>query len=309
MLLALHAGTPLKSRNTGPALMKLLCPAKINLSLEVLAAQADGYHALRSVMVPIAFYDELSIESSDEFSFICDDAALDNADNLVVRAARALVSEPRMRIELRKRIPFGAGLGGGSSDAAGVLRAAMADASLRAQHGDWVSLARSLGSDVPFFLAGTAALVEGTGERATAIGAIPPWHVLVVKPPVNVSTSEAYAALDAVTRQSRPRNTSKSLAIVEALQRGDFDAVQGLLTNDFHESVSTRVPEVRHALDALVRAGAPRPMLSGSGSAVFALAQDEQAIRAILRCLDLPPEYVRFDVPFASTPDWRGSIA
>src|SRR5262249_55837119 len=161
------------------------------------------YHALRSLMVPLALADELAIEPAGAFSFTCDDPALGGEDNLVVRAARAVDSEARVRIALRKRIPSQAGLCGGSEDAASRLLAAMDGAFGPQPARDWIALARALGSDVPFFLVRTGALVEGTGERVTAAGVLPPWHVLVVKPPAAVSTAAAYAELDRFERPSR----------------------------------------------------------------------------------------------------------
>lgn len=287
--------------------MRIAAPAKINLTLEVMSKRDDGYHALRSVMVPLRLCDELSIEPSERFSFSCSDESLGGEENLVVRAARALDPAASLALRLTKRIPTQAGLGGGSSDAAAVLRAAMQGAFPIAGAIDWMAIARSLGSDVPFFLAESAALVEGTGERVTAAGALPPWQVLVVKPPDAVSTAAAYAMLDRHPRPTRARNSSDSLAALAALQRSDFDAVLALLGNDFQEPIATATPGVARALDALERAGAKRPLLSGSGSAVFALARDERTLREIDERLDLPPDYLRFPTAFADATQWRGA--
>jgi 4-diphosphocytidyl-2-C-methyl-D-erythritol kinase len=282
-----------------------LAPAKINLTLEVLARREDGYHALRSVMVPLALADAIAIEASERFAFECAAEGLGGDDNLVVRAVRALGPAPAVRITLTKRIPSLAGLGGGSSDAAAILRAAM-DGALEAPAGaDWLQIARALGSDVPFFLAGTAALVEGTGERVTPAGALPPWQVLIVKPPAAVSTAEAYAAIDRTQRPSRARNTSVSIEALTALQRFDFDAVERLLQNDFHDVIASSLPEVATAIDALHGAGARRALLSGSGSCVFTLAPERERIEAIASRLHLPPTYAVFQTQFASTPAWR----
>jgi 4-diphosphocytidyl-2-C-methyl-D-erythritol kinase len=282
-----------------------LAPAKINLTLEVLARREDGYHSLRSVMVPLALADTLAIEPSERFAFACDAAGLGGDDNLVVRAAAALGALPPVRITLTKAIPSQAGLGGGSSDAAAVLRAAMDGALGTAPAVDWLQTARTLGSDVPFFLAGTAALVEGTGERVTPAGSLPPWHVLIVKPPAAVSTAEAYAAIDRTERPSRARSSSVSVEALTALQRSDFDAVERLLQNDFHDVIATSVPEVATAVDALHGAGARRVLLSGSGSCVFTLAPQRERIEAIASRLHPPPAYAVFQTQFASTPAWR----
>jgi len=285
--------------------MTIACPAKINLTLEVLNRREDGYHALRSVMVPLALADELTIEPSDTFTFRCSDASLENDANLVVRAARALNPNPKVAIALTKRIPSQAGLGGGSSDAAGVLRTALAGAVTPILGHDWVAIARALGSDVPFFLVESGALVEGTGERVTATGVLPDWHVLIVKPPVAVSTAAAYAMLDARPRPSRARNESVSIQMLTALQRCDFLAVEQLLSNDFHDVIAESSAEVRASVDALRFAGANNALLAGSGSAVFTLAPDAATIASISARLILDDRYARFVTSFARGSTWR----
>jgi 4-diphosphocytidyl-2-C-methyl-D-erythritol kinase len=282
----------------------LRAPAKINLTLEVLTRREDGYHGVRSLMVPLDLSDELAIEPSHRFSFECNDRQLDAERNLVVAALRALGELPPVRIELRKHIPVQAGLGGGSSDAATTLLAAMSGTFGPATRHDWINIARSLGSDVAFFLAGTGALVEGTGERVTPVGALPPWHVLIVKPPVAVSTAHAYAALDELERPQRPRKGSVSIAALEALQRADFDRVQSLLQNDFHPIVASKNPEVAATVSALQTAGARNAMLAGSGSCVFTLAPERAQIETIAAQLVLPDGYQRFSSAFATTPQW-----
>ena len=283
----------------------VLAPAKINLTLEVLARRDDGYHGIRSVMVPLALADELAIEPATAFSFECDRGDLSDDRNLAVRALRVLEIEPNAIVRLRKRIPSEAGLGGGSSDAAAVLKAAMDGTFGALPSRDWIAVARSLGSDVPFFLTGTGALVEGTGERVTAVGALPAWHALVIKPPAGMSTAAAYAELDKRERSIRPRNESVSLRMVEALQRFDFAQVEALMQNDFQDVIAGLVPEVRAALDALRAAGANNALLAGSGSCVFTIATNPKRIAAIDRALALDATYQRFDTAFAATPAWR----
>jgi 4-diphosphocytidyl-2-C-methyl-D-erythritol kinase len=283
----------------------LRAPAKINLTLEVLARLADGYHGLRSVMVPLDLADELAIEPSSRFIFECNRGELAGDQNIVTAALRALGPLPSVRVTLRKRIPVQAGLGGGSSDAAAVLRAAMTGAFGPQPQVEWLRVARALGSDVPFFLASTGALVEGAGERVTPVGSLPAWHALIVKPPVAISTAVAFAALDRLERSSRPRNTSVSIGVLTALQRGDFAGVESLLQNDFHDLVATTTPEVATALDALGAAGATNTLLAGSGSCVFTIAPERAPIETILERLSLPENYERFATAFAATPDWR----
>lgn len=286
-------------------MLTLRAPAKINLTLEVLARRSDGYHGIRSVMIPLDLADEVAIEASGEFEFACSRGDIADQSNLAVAALRALGELPPVRLELRKRIPVQGGLGGGSSDAAAVLRAAMAGAFGAPADRDWMTIARSLGSDVPFFLAGTGALVEGTGERVTPLGALPPWHALVVRPPASVSTAQAYAAIDALERPQRPRSGSASLRMVEALQSQDFSAVEALMQNDFQSVVCEDVKPISAALDALRAAGATNAMLAGSGSCVFTLAPDSVGIENIFGRLALPPEYERFSCAFDAAPEWK----
>ncbi|HVN68431.1 MAG TPA: 4-(cytidine 5'-diphospho)-2-C-methyl-D-erythritol kinase [Candidatus Binatia bacterium] len=287
-------------------MLTLRAPAKLNLTLEVLARRSDGYHGVRSVMVPLELSDELSFDAGARFAFECDRSELADESNLAVAALRALGDElPPVRMVLHKRIPVQAGLGGGSSDAATVLRAAMDGVFGEQPRRDWLAIARALGSDVPFFLSGTAALVEGTGERVTPAGALPAWHALIVKPPAAISTAEAYAELDRLERPQRPRDRSVSIALLEALQRADFERVRSSMQNDFHDVIAARSPEVAAALAALRAAGAENALLAGSGSCVFTIAPERAAIGAIAARLDLPEEYERFATAFAATPQWR----
>jgi 4-diphosphocytidyl-2-C-methyl-D-erythritol kinase len=286
-------------------MLTLRAPAKINLTLEVLARRSDGYHGIRSVMVPLELSDELTIEPSASFSFACDRADLGGDRNLALAALRTLGTMPAIRMELRKRIPVEAGLGGGSSDAAAVLRAAMAGAFGSVPRADWLSIARGLGSDVPFFLAGTAALVEGTGERVTPAGAIPRWHALIVKPPVAISTAGAYGELDKRERPQRTRRGCVSVALLAALQRSDFAAVESMMQNDFHDLIAAKTPEVAVALAALQSAGATNALLAGSGSCIFTICPDRERIERVGDSLTLPSTYERYTTAFAATPDWR----
>jgi 4-diphosphocytidyl-2-C-methyl-D-erythritol kinase len=285
----------------------LRAPAKLNLTLEVLARRADGLHGLRSVMVPVDLSDELRIDAHQGFTFACDRAELQE-ENLVVRAVHAL-GLPRMdaSISLSKRIPTGAGMGGGSSDAAAILIAAQQGAFGSIPAVDYVTAARALGSDVPFFLVQTAALVEGTGERVTAIGPVPPWYAVVIKPPASISTAWAYAQIDAAAKPSRPRSTSVSLRMVEALQRRDFELAVSLLQNDFHDVLAPAKPEIGRALKLLRGAGASHALMTGSGSCVFALAADERSRDAIAEAVVLPEGYSVYRCAFWNGPAWRNA--
>jgi len=283
-------------------------PAKVNLTLEILARRDDGYHALRSVMVPIALHDALEVTPAERFAFVCEPPSLASG-NLVTRAlARLGFEHAPVEVTLRKGIPAGAGLGGGSSDAAAVLRAAMDGSFGSIAARDWIADARALGSDVPFFLIDGPALVEGTGERVTGLGSAPPWWVVVIVPPVHVSTADAYAQLAAqraaAPPPSRPRAGSASVRCGEALQRADYAATLAAMGNDFEALIAAAYPSVRAALDALAAAGADRPLLSGSGGACFTPAPDERAARAVAARV-APGSGTVYVVPFSTGSAWR----
>ena len=205
-------------------MLTLRAPAKINLTLEILSRREDGYHNLRSLMAPVGLYDRIAVEKASSASFGTNVPALGD-DNIILRALAAAGVTAPLRVTLEKRIPVGGGLGGGSSDAAAVLRAAMDGAFGETTTRNWIETARSLGSDIPFFLLGSAGLVEGTGERITSVGRIPAWWTLIVRPTAAVATADAYRMLAASRSAgvpSRPRAASATLAAIDALQRGDF---------------------------------------------------------------------------------------
>jgi len=288
----------------------LRAPAKLNLTLEVLDRLDDGYHRVRSVMAPIGLWDELEIEPADGGGgFLCDPADLGGPSNLAVRALKAAGIDPSaLHVRLRKGIPVGAGLGGGSSDAAAILAAAR-DGRLPARAPrPWPEIARALGSDVPFFLAGGPALVEGTGERVTPAGAAPPWWAVVAMPDATVATAQAYRLLDAA-REGRPRERrsrleSRSIRALEALQRRDFASLLELLENDFQGPVSRAFPAIAQARLALESAAGRRAVLTGSGAAVYALFEDEAGARSAAERWD--PRQGRIHVaPFVDDGSWR----
>lgn len=172
-------------------------PAKVNLSLRVLGKRADGFHEIESLFVPISLADELRIEPAEEFAFACRKPGVPvDESNLVVQAARLFAArtktEARVHIELVKRIPHGAGLGGGSSDAAATLRALDEIFQTRLSTRELAALAAELGSDVPFFIHRSAAVCRGRGELVTPQVFNERLPLLLFKPPFSVPTPWAY---------------------------------------------------------------------------------------------------------------------
>ena len=252
--------------------------AKINLTLDVLGRRSDGYHELATVMQTVDLYDTLCLSATpdEHVQMICSNAALSNEYNLASRAARMVqqhLSSPRgVRIELYKRIPTAAGLGGGSSDAAAVLLALQQWWQLPLSAQDLLAMAASLGSDVPFFLSGGLALCEGRGERVTPLS--PYWPaqmrwLLLLKPTIGVSTASVFRQLP-TSDYTDGTHTRAVCAALNAHQHPDWEH----LHNSLERSVLEQYPPVAQARKALLDAGAPLVRLSGSGPTLFAPFSD-----------------------------------
>ena len=271
----------------------LSAPAKLNLSLAVLARRADGFHDIESLMVGVSLGDTLTIRASDApgvrltmrygAGLVGTPLARDvpaGPDNLVVRAAEALAAaagvDRGLEIELEKRVPAGAGLGGGSSDAAAVLCGAS-----RAWGLDWsperlADVGATIGSDVPFFVAAGAAIVRGRGERIEPVAGLPPLRVVIACPATGLSTAAVYAGC---TPDASHRGDARRLA--DALADGGLRGAAPFLTKALEPPARRLCPEVDRLLAAFAAAGAICPRLTGSGSACFALARTATEARAI----------------------------
>ena len=255
-------------------------PAKVNLFLQVLGRRADGYHDLQTLFQSIDVFDDVCVELvGTEIELEIDGPDLGPvSENLAFRAAEvyraALGLEGGVRIVLRKRIPAGAGLGGGSSDAAAVLSCLSVLTGDRDEERIHL-LAAELGSDVPFFLgSSTLALGTGRGDVLEALPPLPEGHLVLVLTPVHVSTRAAYAAL----AHLRERGAPPPIASMETPPHSWAD-VRSIARNDFERVVATSHPEVLRTLVALREAGAGFALLSGSGGASFGLFDDrDQAV-------------------------------
>ncbi|MYB75834.1 MAG: 4-(cytidine 5'-diphospho)-2-C-methyl-D-erythritol kinase [Chloroflexi bacterium] len=250
------------------------CYAKINLTLEILGKRADGYHEVRSVMQTIGLADRLEVEAAKELVFTCSDPALATTDNLVYRAARLLQAEYGVRtgaeMRLEKRIPVAAGLGGGSSDAAGTIVALNRLWDLQLPLAEQQRLAAQLGSDVPFFLTGGTALATGRGECITPLPPLPPHWVVLVPLPNALSTATVYGAVTPADYTSGVITAD----IVAAAQHGALLS-QTRWYNALARPARALAPEIKAAQAALLRAGAQYAHVSGSGPTVFTVCQEE----------------------------------
>jgi len=248
--------------------------AKINLTLDILGKRSDGYHDLATVMQTVDLYDTICLSETEDnqVQISCTMPELSNDDNLAARTAhlvrQRLGIKQGVLIELHKRIPMAAGLGGGSSDAAAVLLALQYWWQLPLSPMDLLDIASSLGSDVPFFLTGGLALCEGRGERVTALSSHWPWTMrwlLLLKPAISVSTAAVFRNLPA----SEYTDGMHSQAVCTALHAGQTPELEDL-HNCFERSVLETYPEVALSREDLLRAGASFVRLSGTGPTLFA---------------------------------------
>lgn len=254
-----------------------LAPAKLNISLRVFGKRPDGYHDIRSVMVPVTLHDEVTVEKAPSGVAVeADDPAVPaDGSNSCHRAANAFMrrvgSPPGVRIRITKRIPVEAGLGGGSSDAAATLKGLAALCGRIPPDGEMLSMAASVGADVPFFLGGKAALAEGFGERLTPVAWEVPFCALIVKPPFGLSTREGYARLG--------RGPGDAPERADAPAFREWGDVTAAASNDFEEAWAAVRPEILIIKERLLGAGARAAGLTGSGSAVYGLFETEGAAR------------------------------
>ena len=257
--------------------VSFLAPAKLNLSLQVFGKRPDGYHNIRSVMVPVSLYDEVTVEEAPAgISVECDAPGVPTDGGNSCHKAAALFlawagTPAGVRIRIRKAIPAEAGLGGGSSDAAAALKGLIALTGKHPPPEALLAMAVRVGADVPFFLPGGAALVEGFGERLTPLRWDVPFHAVIVRPAFGLSTREGYARL------GRGPGAPPPSGPVPAFRT--FSEVAAVVRNDFEAAWAPSHPEVAGIRRELVSAGAAAAGLSGSGSAVFGLFTSESAAR------------------------------
>ncbi len=279
------------------ARLELEALAKINLSLEVLARRPDGYHEVRMLMAAVSLADSLTFEEAADLSLECDREGLDCGEsNLVLRAARALHAalgrRPGARIRLRKRIPIGGGLAGGSADAAAALKGLNALWGGGLDAGRLEELGAALGSDIPFCLRGGWAIATGRGEALRGVEPRGPLHLVLANPGFEVSTAWVYGALSIPAGRSGDR----SAATYEALARGDAQALDLAAINDLEPVAMARHPEIAALKRSLMERGALVSRMSGSGPTVwglFPLKETAAAAAAALRVAGIWAEAVQ----------------
>lgn len=258
--------------------------AKINWSLDILAAREDGYHELDMLMQRIELHDELSFAPGRFLTLSINGRAVSPAGkNLVLKAANALSEytgrRQGARIEMIKRIPVRAGLGGGSADCAVALMALNRLWGINLNAEKLMEVAATLGADVPFCMEGRFCRVQGIGDRMEHISGAPRIPLVLIMPEEGLSTAGVFGAYDSMGLAPLGVDIS---ALAEALKRKDFDACRSLAGNSLEAPAIDMLPDVQRYIDMLYANGAAFAHMTGSGSCVFgAFRTDEEAQRAI----------------------------
>ncbi|MEN6371723.1 MAG: 4-(cytidine 5'-diphospho)-2-C-methyl-D-erythritol kinase [Armatimonadota bacterium] len=271
------------------------CRAKINLTLDILDKRPDGYHNLKSVMQSVDVVDTLRIEKNTAGSIKITASLPDlptGPGNTVYSASELFFSAAEINsgitIFIEKRIPHQAGMGGGSSDAAGALLGLNKLFGSPLSLAELTDLAAQIGSDVPYFLYGGTAVISGRGEIVEKLPDAPKLDLVVVKPDVGVPTAWAYKQL---AETDRLRSSASTDFMIDAIKRGDRAAVIGNISNDFDDIVAMEFSEIAEIKNRLLSLGAERAMLSGSGAAVFGVFDSsDEAAEAV--------EMLKTDYPF-----------
>ncbi len=259
--------------------------AKINLSLDILGKRDDGYHLLKMVMQTVALSDTLTISVKDPGYGIKTSTGgnvPDDDHNLAFRAAVLMKETYGIKegidIKIEKKIPVAAGLAGGSSDAAAVLRGINRLSDSPAGPKELEKLGLKLGADVPYCISGGTKLCEGTGEMITGITpAFDAFPVLLIKPDEGVSTKEAYGIYDSL-RSVRHPDTEE---VISAIREGDLSKLGKSTANVLEEAAFSKVPVIREIKEFLIDRGVSTALMSGSGSTVFAIDEDKELLQRI----------------------------
>ena len=263
--------------------------AKLNLTLDVLGKRPDGYHDLQSVMQTVSIRDDIEIDvgTGKPWKLVCDKEGIPcDERNLAWKAAKAycdaLNKDPEgLEIRITKRIPSGAGMGGGSADAAAVLRALNRHYGNPLSIGALAELGAQVGSDVPFCVICGTAMCEGRGERLRKLPDMPDCVIVVCKPEFSVSTPELYRKLDEVAIVGRPDNQTMESALIA----GDLEKIAHGLCNVFDPVVTADHLELNYIKSIFHQYGAIGYQMTGSGSACFAIVSEFEVAAVICSML------------------------
>ena len=284
--------------------------AKINWYLRVLGKRSDGYHELCTIFQTVSLADKIHFSSAADLKLICNQSLIPTDEkNLIVKAANSLRERFEVgegaAIYLEKTIPAPGGLGGGSSNAAMTLLGLVHLWKLKIDYSSLVEIAKNLGADVPFFLYGGTARGLGRGTEIELLDEIEENFLIIVTPPVKVSTAAAFQSLEtaALTKES-----SKSILKICRQKTANFDLRLTDLKNDFERSVFSCAPEIERAKKTLLNLGASGAMMSGSGASVFGIFEKEETRQAALKALEVEKTWRRFAVATVSRRQFRDAL-
>ncbi|MGH7884907.1 MAG: 4-(cytidine 5'-diphospho)-2-C-methyl-D-erythritol kinase [Thermodesulfobacteriota bacterium] len=271
--------------------IKVLSPAKVNLTLQILGKREDGLHLIKSIFQPIDLFDEVSIMVKEgegvELSSLGIKVPTDEI-NLAVKAARAYLLQAALKkkviIELNKRIPVGSGLGGGSGNAASVL-VGLNKLFGRLHDKVLIELAGSIGTDVIFFVRSVTSLVEGIGEKITVLADFPLFYYVILFPRINISTKTVYEKWDK-DADAFSKETDNDLLIQKFKIDDDLP-----LENDLEKPASKLYPEIQTFKEIFYSLGAKSVLMSGSGSSVFAAFRTEREATEVYEYLKISPTF------------------
>jgi len=271
-------------------LLKYKARAKINLGLDICGRLENGYHEIRTVMQTIDLYDELEFRQRKDPDIILSvdskDYLGDLENNLIFRAAKHMKERFGIRegveIQLKKNIPVAAGLAGGSTDAAITMHAVNELFRLGLDRERLMDEAVSLGADIPFCILGGTALAEGIGEKLTALPAPPKAAIVVVKPPIMVSTQWVYKQFDFTRIKKHPDIEG----MVEALKQGDLKRITDCIENVMETVTEQKHPVITDIKSMMMEKGAMNAAMSGSGPSVFGIFAEEAAAKSAAGYID-----------------------
>ncbi|MDI6780590.1 MAG: 4-(cytidine 5'-diphospho)-2-C-methyl-D-erythritol kinase [bacterium] len=257
-------------------MIELYAPAKLNLYLDVINKRLDGYHDIVSILQAIELYDIIQIEAADEINFKCPALDIPSESNIAYKAAKLLWEYTNKcqgaAINLDKHIPHGAGLGGGSSDAASVLMGLNQLWELGLNNQELMQIGERLGADVPFFIIRGTCLAEGIGTRITPLPTICPIWFVLVYPRINISTDWVYKNV-----KFELTNQIKTVKIMlDGLTHNDIMAVSRGCYNRLEDVTLEAYPQIKTIKDELIDAGCLAALMSGSGSCVFGITGSKE---------------------------------
>lgn len=250
-------------------------PAKVNIGLNIIRKRDDGFHDLETIFYPINLFDEISFRKSEEFSFKSNDDNLNKEkSNLIIKAKELLEDQLSIKLNvnilLNKSVPIGAGLGGGSSNAASTLIALNDIFNLNVEIKTLLKFALQLGSDVPYFINPVPSFAESRGEVLYSINFKLNKYLLIVNPGINVATKWAFGLI----KPNRPKVSLKSFVDKSEIT---IDDIMKTASNDFEKVVFEHFSEIKEIKEKMINFGAVYSMMTGTGSTVWGMFDDEQA--------------------------------